>query len=217
MATIGQVVYNLQDFHSSGGLISTMKGSTSSTITWDGTPSGKSTYESGRLDIFSTDLVSLFGSSTTGFSKVGIQAPPGTKVTLNDNKTIMIGRTGVYELDEDITITKMQFIRPYKYIIDDPATKAALSSGILGFEEAEAERTSRLATLNEQYPDASSRGEAYWSEYTTIQDAYQEKYEAALLQYTSGVNGIYKLPNEDDPTSSENYEEVYNIIVDFVY
>lgn len=41
-------------------------------------------------------------------TKLGIQAPPGTMLSIN-NKPILIGRTGIYELDDDITIDSLQF------------------------------------------------------------------------------------------------------------
>lgn len=209
MATIGQVVYNLQDFHSSGGLISTSAKNLSSTVT-----SESSGYLAERLDIFNNDLVKLFNASS--FSKLGIQAPPGTKVKLNTNKLVMIGRTGVYELDEDIKITGLQFERPKKYVIDTAQTKQDLEEGIQGFEEAEQERETALQALDTEYVGKDKDTE-YWAAYTRIQDAYSEKYKVAQVKYISGVNGVYVLPNESNPNADENFEEIYNVIVDFLY
>jgi hypothetical protein len=42
---------------------------------------------------------------------------------MNASKTIMIGRTGIYELDEDIAITSMYFVRPKNYIKDEEETE----------------------------------------------------------------------------------------------
>ena len=56
----------------------------------------------------------LFGklSGVTKFTKVGIQAPPGLVVIINDREFI-IGRNGIYELDDkDIVITKLCFKQP---------------------------------------------------------------------------------------------------------
>lgn len=209
MAAIGQVVYNLQDFHSSGGLISTSAKNLSSTVT-----SESSGYAADRLNIFTNDLVKLFNASA--FLKLGIQAPPGTKVTLNSNKTIMIGRTGVYELDEDIKVTGLQFERPKRYIVDTAATEQSLSEGIDGFEKAEQDRQNALAQLDLDYA-GKDKDAAYWGEYTRIQDAYEELYIDAQAKYVAGVNGIYVLPNKNNPNADENYEELYNVIVDFLY
>lgn len=210
MATIGQVVYNLQDFHSSGGLISTAGKNLSSTVT-----SESKNYDTERLNIFTNDLVKLFNASS--FSKLGIQAPPGTKVVLNSNKTIIIGRTGVYELDEDIKITGLHFERPKKYILDPNATKISLQAGIDGFKKAEKDRTDALTELDKEYGD--NKDTAYWAKYTKIQTDYQKVYSDARLSYISGVNGIYKLPSEINPDLSPeaDYEELYNVIVDFLY
>lgn len=209
MATIGQVVYNLQDFHSSGGLISTSIEDLSSTIT-----SELSNYAEARVNIFTNDLVKLF--KATSFSKLGIQAPPGTKVRLNLNKLIMIGRTGVYELDEDIEITGLQFERPKKYIVDTIATQDSLWQGIDGFETAERDRKIALSDLDNKYKNKDKDSD-YWKRYTEIQDAYAERYAEAQAKYVAGVNGIYILPNPDKEDADENYEELYNVIVDFVY
>lgn len=209
MATIGQVVYNLQDFHSSGGLISTSAKNLSSTVT-----SESSGYAADRLNIFTNDLVKLFNASS--FLKLGIQAPPGTKVKLNSNKLIMIGRTGVYELDEDIKVTGLQFERPKKYVVDTAATKQSLDEGINGFEKAESDRTAALTALNNKYA-GKDKDEAYWAEYTRIQDDYVDAYKQAQSKYIAGINGIYVLPNTSDPNADENFEELYNVIVDFLY
>lgn len=209
MATIGQVVYNLQDFHSSGGLISTSSKNLSSTVT-----SESSGYAQDRLNIFTNDLVKLFNASS--FIKLGIQAPPGTKVKLNSNKLVMIGRTGVYELDEDIKITGLQFERPKKYIIDTVATEQSLSEGIAGFEQAENDRKTALQALDAAYA-GQEKDSAYWGQYTRIQDEYAKKYNEAQSKYIAGVNGIYVLPNTQNPNADENFEELYNVIVDFLY
>lgn len=207
MATVGQVVYNLRDFHSSGGLISTSGSDFSKTVT-----SESSAYETSRLNIFTKELVALFG--TTAFTKLGIQAPPGTKVVLNGNKTIMIGRTGVYELDEDIKITALQFLRPYKYIINTTATEKALSDGMIQLAAAKQYLQDEITKIDAKYP---SKNQEYWNKYVEIQDEYMERYTVALNLYTQGVNGIYQLPNPSNINDEANYEEVYDVIVDFLY
>ena len=64
MATVGQVYYNVID-HDSGGILAPMTG----------------------INIFQ-NIVSAYGANQ--FTKLGIQAPPGTRVVLNDNKTIVL-------------------------------------------------------------------------------------------------------------------------------
>lgn len=99
MASIGQIYYNVLDTNSGGYL------------------------SSNGVDIYS-DIVSAYGA--TAFNKIGIQAPPGTQVVMNDTKNIMIGRTGIYELDYDIKILTMYFVRPKKYIKDEATSKALI-------------------------------------------------------------------------------------------
>ena len=48
---------------------------------------------------------------------------------MNASKTIMIGRTGIYELDEDIVITSMKFVRPTVYIKDEKESESKKQEG----------------------------------------------------------------------------------------
>jgi len=196
MATVGQIVYNLQDYHTSGGLISTSNSGSGIISSTDGG------YSSGKINLFSSssDLVSRYTS--TGFTKVGIQAPAGTKVMLNGNKEILIGRTGIYEVDDDITITSMYFIRPKKYVKDDEATeekrKEAIGGGSLpdadssvksyteGFLDAEYAREQAIEELDQRVANGefTSDSDSYWNEYSKIQDIYDEAYAVALACFT---------------------------------
>jgi hypothetical protein len=44
----------------------------------------------------------------------------------------MIGRTGVYELDEDITISSLKFEKTYIYVINTAKTDEYINIGIGG-------------------------------------------------------------------------------------
>jgi hypothetical protein len=202
MANVGQIIYNLEDYNSSGGYISTANGNTTQTITSATDPE----YETNKIDIFNRNLVEIYASKQ--FSKVGIQAPPGTKLVMNTNKNIMIGRTGVYELDEDIAITGLYFLRPKNYILDSETTEKNLSDGKKKLEAAESARKASMEELEKKYPD---HNDAYWSEYNQIQAVYDEAYRIALAQYNTGINGVYKL-DTDNP-----YKDLYNVIIDFIY
>lgn len=247
MATIGQIIYNVQDYHSSGGYISTSNSDLNTTVS-----SNQANYLYNRINIFSGNLVDRYRSKE--FSKLGIQAPPGTKVVLNETKNITIGRTGIYELDENIIITSLVFLRPKKYILDEARTLTALNLGISGMNKAEEDRQNALDALNKKYPgisagigsisvatesdidklfanrtklfDEDSKAlrsssmedeRQYWIEYVAIQEAYQEAYQAALVQFNMGINGIYQLPNPNNIDAEENYQELYNVIIDFLY
>ena len=195
MAIIGQVYYNVLD-------------------------TSLGTYISSGINIFN-DIVAAYGAKE--FKKLGVQAPPGTRVVLNTSKTIMIGRTGMYELDENISITNMYFVRPRKYIKDVEASNKAMEQGA---QEMVAADTNRKAALDEFYrqhpfiPDKENNLDAYdeyWRAYNSIQSTYITAYQEALNLFNQGSNGIYVLPNPDNTNAKENYEDLYNVIVDFTY
>lgn len=212
MARIGQIIFNVQDYHSSGGYISTDSYNLAGTVSSD-----QPGYLNNRINIFDTNIVDRFDSKE--FSKLGIQAPPGTKVILNETKNITIGRSGIYELDENIIITSIKFLRPKKYVLDQERTDVALTTGITGMWKAEQQRKADLLALDAKYPGnmTSEQEKQYWQEYVAIQEKYQEAYQEALSQFNMGLNGIYKLPNPDNIDAEENYQELYNVIIDFLY
>lgn len=195
MATVGQIYYNVID-NNSGSYI-----------------------KSGE-DIF-TDIVNQIGASQ--FNKVGIQASPGTQIVMNNAKTIMVGRTGIYELDDDIAITAMYFVRPRKYEKDEEASAEAIEQGVARMQAAEDARERALDQFyvdNPVIPDRETDPEgyqAYWDAYNNIQMTYIAAYQEALNLYNSGVNGIYVLPNPGDVNAPENYQDLYNVIIDFIY
>lgn len=195
MATVGQIYYNVID-NNSGSYI-----------------------KSGE-DIF-TDIVNQIGASQ--FNKVGIQASPGTQIVMNNAKTIMVGRTGIYELDDDIAITAMYFVRPRKYEKDEEASAEAIEQGVARMQAAENARERSLEQFyvdNPVIPDRETDPEgyqAYWDAYNNIQMTYIAAYQEALNLYNSGINGIYVLPNPGNINAPENYQDLYNVIIDFIY
>ena len=65
-----------------------------------------------------------FPKDGVSWIKLGIQAPPGSQWQINDKK-ILIGRTGMYELDDDIIVSRLQYLGgDYKNIIIDYLEKA---------------------------------------------------------------------------------------------
>lgn len=195
MPTVGQIYYNVIDNNSGS-------------------------YVSSGQNIFS-DIVVQVGSSQ--FNKVGVQAPAGTKIVMNESKTIMVGRTGIYELDDDIAITNMYFIRPRKYEKDEEASQQAIEQGTAGMQAADKKRSEDLERFYKENPDMPDQDtdpegyKAYWDAYNNIQTAYIEAYQTALSLYNQGVNGIYVLPNPDNVDAPENYQDLYNVIIDFIY
>lgn len=190
MATVGQVYYNVIDKNTGSCL-------------------------SSGPDIF-TDIVSKYGAKQ--FVKIGVQAKPGTRMVMNNSKTIMIGATGIYELEDDIIITNMYFIRPKKYIKDIIASNSAIEQGIEKIKKADEDRTNGLAALpaepNKSDIDAFN---SYWSQYNNIQTQFIKDYNEGLKLFQTGSNGIYTLPNPTNIQAPENYDDLYNVIVDFIY
>lgn len=200
MATIGQIYYNVIDKRTG-------------------------TCTSSGPDIFN-DIV-----QGRTFTKVGIQAQPGTKVIMGtdssgiNNKTIMIGITGIYELDDDIAIKNMKFIKPLKYKLDVDDSNKAMKDGAEAIKNAENKRKTALQVALTQWgvngvpPSNPSQSTftTYWNEFTRIQTEFLREYNIGLNMYQSGINGIYKLPNEEDLNHPDNYDDLYNVIIDFIY
>lgn len=109
---IGQIVYNLQDYDK---LLSSNKDSFNTLIS-----SNSPDYETKKVNIFE-DLIKNYNLKS--INKLGIQAPMGTKFKLGSNKNMIIGHTGIYELDDVIVVNYLQFEKPenldlYNIIID---------------------------------------------------------------------------------------------------
>lgn len=195
MATVGQVYYNVIDKNTGSCL------SSGPSIFKEGTPG---------------ELVKRYGANQ--FNKLGIQAKPGTIVVLNDNKTIMVGQTGIYELDDNIAITSLYFNRPPKYTKDVEQSDAAITEGIAKIKAAEEKQQKGLAALGEE-PDRSDETafKSYWDKYNNIQTEFIKEYNEGLSLFQTGNTGIYRLPNPDNIQAPENYDDLYDVIIDFIY
>ena len=204
---IGQIIYNVKDYTMSGGLISTKKNDLKSIIK---EVDGES-YAENRVDI-TTDLVQAY--KLGGITKIGIQAPPGTKFVLNaltgnSEDYLIMGRNGVYELDEDeIVIKYLRFEKPKKYILDEKTTNNYKTSGVTSISEAE---QTRIVEMKKLFPndDEIKITKDNIEQYNKIQNDYYIDYLAGYEQYLTGVTGVYM--------DSGETEELYNIIIDFVY
>lgn len=187
MSAIGQIYYRVVDTSSTGD--------------------GKH-YISSGIDIYN-DIVSA--SSAKQFTKVGIQAPPGAQIVMNASKTIMIGRTGIYELDEDIVITSMKFVRPTVYIKDEEESESKKQEGEKIIKEAKAALEAAIAALGEEPTDPTSDAyKTYWSGYNEANETYITAFQKGSAILNQGLNGVYK---EDKTVIGE----LDNVIVDFIY
>lgn len=187
MSAIGQIYYRVVDTSSTGD--------------------GKH-YISSGIDIYN-DIVNA--SSAKQFTKVGIQAPPGAQVVMNASKTIMIGRTGIYELDEDIVITSMKFVRPTVYIKDEKESESKKQEGEKIIKEAKAALEAAIAALGEEPTDPTSDAyKTYWNGYNEANETYITAFQKGSAILNQGLNGVYK----EDKTI---IGELDNVIVDFIY
>lgn len=152
------------------------------------------------------------GLKISKMTKLGVQAPPGTKFIINGDKNIVMGRTGVYELDEDFEVTELVFIRPRKFKLDENSTDTALKEGIEALRTARENFEQAISEITAE-PDTAD----YWKEYNTCYVDYMREYQNAYAQFLQGVNGIYTYPNPDDTDADENFDELENIIIDFLY
>lgn len=188
---------------------------------------------SGDITIFGSNhnIVSEFGAAR--FTRLGIQAPPGTKVVLNRTHSVIIGRTGVYELEADIT--HMYFVKMRKYERDEEAILKAKYDGSKMMHDAEVARIADMSALpwtndfpasEEQWEDwqssAGDKSETYWNKYIEYESKFdngenKDGYNAGLALYQKGRNGIYKLPYPEDPSDDRNFIDLRNIVIDFIY
>lgn len=153
---------------------------------------------------YSSNITSeqLYGDICDGktFIKVGVQAPPGTQIVFNQNKTVMVGRTGVYEIEETTQgIKHMRFVRPRSFVKDTKKTADALRDGIAGFRALET--TKKAQTI----PSASDTNG--WASYVAYQTQYLKEYNRCLKLYNSGIYGVYELGPAQD---------LDNVIIDYV-
>lgn len=220
-----QIVYNLEDYGGSGGLVSTKQGDLSELVysavyqnnlndSTETTTNDETDYENKKIDIFGVNILKGFNN----VKKIGIQAPPGTKFTFNKATTqdtgewIMVGRTGIYELNDDIVINYLRFQRPQNYIVNKELSQQlqATGTGIMKMaRDIFLQKINELEKTLGQAPDRTEAGSEYWTEYNNAHQNYITQYKSGLGIYLKGKAGVY-VP---DPT----IVDLYNIIIDFTY
>jgi hypothetical protein len=130
---------------------------------------------------------------------------------MNASKTIMIGRTGIYELDEDIVITSMKFVRPTVYIKDEKESESKKQEGEKIIKEAKVALEAAIAALGEEPTDTTSDAyKTYWNGYNEANETYIAAFQKGRVILNQGLNGVYK---EDKTVIGE----LDNVIVDFIY
>lgn len=173
-----------------------------------------------RLDIYN-DIVSQFKKGN--FNKLGIQAPPGTKFYINSSTSpIMIGRTGIYELDEDINVSSLKFEAPKNYELNEGKTQEHLVEGI---NQTKAAKTfydnymTKIAGLPGNKDSQGNYTAQYWKDYNVIykggtlsnneniETGYSAQMEGAYSSMIQGINGVYDV---------KGVKEINNVIIDFL-
>lgn len=217
-----QIVYNLEDYGGSGGLVSTKQGDLSELVysavyqnnlndSTETTTNDETAYKNDRINIFEDNILEGFQN----VKKIGIQAPPGTRFTFNKATTedtgewIMIGRTGIYELNDDIVISYLRFQRPQSYILHKELSQQLQAAGTSTMKAARDKFIQEVNKLTETMgyaPDRTDTGNAYWEEYNKLHQEYITQYKSGLGVYLKGKAGVYTPDGTDD---------LYNIIIDF--
>ena len=150
-------------------------------------------YPSG-IDIYTDILTQITPNSLT---KIGIQAPPGTQLQMNRIKEIMIGRTGIYELDEGISITSLKFYRPKTYEVNEEETKENQTTGQKQMDAAKEAYDKEVGAL-----DKSS-------------STYYQELQKAESTYSTALNAGYSLYQTKVYDAEEG--DLTNVIIDYIY
>lgn len=168
--------------------------------------------------------ITFFDSLSDGYEKIGIQAPPGTKFSIN-GKAMIMGRSGVYELESTgIQITSLIFYKDkiYKYLEDETSDKRAraeLLSKVAQayYQEYVANKTNLTDYYNawqlyysgdpKTYYSIDGTGLISFSETGTVENQYLGQAEAEEV-YLQSIWGVYG--------DTGVYKDLENIIVDFV-
>lgn len=196
--TIGQIIYNVDGV---------------------GTSINTKTNETYKQTDLTTDLFGA-GAPFEGkqFTKLGVQAEPGTRMCINGNE-IIIGRTGIYELDERIIVTGFYLIPDPIWILDENATQTAKETALGYFEKVAInpwtfgwDGTIKDKDNNEIKDEKGNPIKL--SDWITNTRATTENFNAGYAFYLQGENGIYT--HKTDENDNLQYRDFYNIIIDYI-
>lgn len=226
MATIGQIYYNVQ-LNELRPDISSTPGITSATFWGPNWPAGANVT---ALDLIGTDRP----IANSYVNHLGIQGPPGLIFTIatssNDDvgSHFMLGRTGVFELEDEIYMLKIEPIPKLVLNIEKSNTKK--TTGINAMNDADdIEKDGLQNNLDGPYPvtisypgiddlhvsvnefsslDRSLWTTADWENYIQLEYACNVIHNYGVSEYTKGINGVY------DPAG---YQDVKNLIIDYSF
>ena len=236
MAVVGQIYYNVQ-LNELRPEISSTPGITSATF-WG------PNWSTGR-DVAALDLIGADRPIANDYiNHLGIQGPPGLIFTIatsaNDDvgSHFMLGRTGVFELEDEIYMLKIEPIP--KWVLNQEATDRHIAAGIANMRASEEYMEQGLhnrfdysggkytitfqgntsvdiykfpeGTDEQGKPidpsDPSNWGPADWENYKRLQYICSLFYNYGLSEHTKGINGEY------DPAG---YQDVNNLIIDYSF
>lgn len=179
--TIGQIIYNVDGV---------------------GTSTNTKTSQSYKQTDLTTDLFGA-GAPFEGkqFTKLGVQAEPGTRMCINGNE-IIIGRTGIYELDERIVVTSFYLIPDPIWILDESATQEAKNEALERFGKVDVD------------PWTGGWDENNLPNWVNNTKGTIDNFNQGYSYYLQGENGIYK--PKTDGEEQPIYRDFYNIIIDYI-
>lgn len=226
---IGQILYKVQDYYNGNGGTILYTNTSNEVISVELNDNNLKDIIDIQKDIFQQ----IYGDKKISINKLSIQAPPGTQFTVkakaDSQRKLMVGRTGIYELEyEGVTIEGLAFNKTKKYVLHKSLTEASLTLGINGLQSA----SNKFIQQVEQIPFEKTSQE-YWDAYHEIYQDFVIAYTEARINYIRGINGIYCYPSLQDKSftsydellnemqtyelKEEDYEDLQNIIVDYVY
>lgn len=120
-----------------------------------------------------------------------------------NGQLIIIGRTGIYELDEKIIVDEFYILPDTLWEKDEKATQDAQENALTSFELVEVEKytkgwTEELDTWVENYKN-------------NINPIFNQGYSF----YLQGKNGIYR--PQTDSNNKPQYRDFHNLIIDYIY
>lgn len=169
--------------------------------------------------------------------KLGVQAPSGTRIRLNEQDEFLIGNFGILEFNcADITITKIEILGNKTATINEELSKEYIDEGLRLMDKALTDRlnttqstisiTNNMDAVNvlnndsinvttgEEINVMAVEGEdvetTITNEYATsvsIETTFLEKYTDGYNKYLKGVRGVYDF-------SASNIDNVYNVLID---
>ena len=212
---LGQIIYNVEDYSGTGSIISTGIDMQNHTEEEFNRPNSQYT----KINIFESNFLTKL-KGVKNITKLGIQAPPGTKFVFNtivspgneiQGPQIMIGQSGIYELDENLNMDGLTFIRPKGYALDLNKSDQLVNDGKGLMSQAKENFERRYKNICDLYGSAqdSNSNQKFWQEYEAIHKDYVTEYNLGRSMYVQGVSGVYI---QDDLK-----RDLRNVIIDFIY